>query len=949
MVAQQTCYGPDASDACAHKAAYTGNAQADRLSSGVDCESSCVKYDDYPGNFGSVSGGERSRLHYLDHAGATLYSQQQLHEALKDLSSGLVSNPHSGQALAGSEPTASTLDDVRRQTLAYFGAPPGAYVCVLTSGATAALALLADAFPWKAGVSRFLYTAANHTSVLGMREIASRRGAVVLPVHADHRYPHAHLQCAASTGNPAARPLVARNHVQADCRAPPEGSASDGAATSAGEAVGTLATRHLLALPAECNLTGARCSDTFLQALLDGRAQLPDNVQGDELWTMLDAAKAAQLHPPDLSRTPVHFAVLSFYKIFGYPTGLGALLVRADCLPALRPTFVGGGALLHSEPTTWPNAVERRSGVAALESGTPNFQAARAVRFGFAALERAGGAGHLQHRVTALARWAVCALRGLHHSNGRAVCTVYGWGDGRTLGIGDDGGGAGTVVAFNVFDADGAPIGWDLVQQVLALSAVVVRAGCCCNPGACAAALGASPEESASARHAGRTCSGGPAVVAGRHTGVVRASLGYMTQFDDVWALVHAVHTGFGDCGAPTALRPRLTSRGPPACAVAALYVYPIKSCAGQSAASWPLTARGLLHDRCFMLVDEAGRALTAQRHPLLALLHPRVDVVHGLMTVHWLPPASGAPRQPDTQACGCDAVTVQLEPPCDAAARVPSRQARTCRGVRVRAAAPTDVDAWFSARLGVRCSLVRCAVDDDGRWHADDGGPASTGESRGEDGCPPFANEGALLVASVASARAFQRAMAAATSARDSAGASTAPGEECWRKVCGTAALDGGCDGVQGAAARGPYDAVARRFRVNVLVTASAAHEEDGWRSLLVPCSAAPPQACDRESACHRTFGQSVESCTERQVRLCTQSQARRCSMVGVCWQTGQRERGTSALRVLAAYRTSARGITWGVYMRPPKQDPSRSGSEGLGWLAVGARVQPETVAYES
>ena len=36
---------------------------------------------------------------------------------------------------------------------------------------------------------------------------------------------------------------------------------------------------------------------------------------------------------------------LSYYKIFGYPTGLGALLVRKDALKRLRKRYFGGGAV----------------------------------------------------------------------------------------------------------------------------------------------------------------------------------------------------------------------------------------------------------------------------------------------------------------------------------------------------------------------------------------------------------------------------------------------------------------------------------------------------------------------------------------------------------------------------------------------------------------------------
>lgn len=41
----------------------------------------------------------------------------------------------------------------------------------------------------------------------------------------------------------------------------------------------------------------------------------------------------------------LHLQVLSYYKIFGYPTGLGALLVRKDTLSVLTKRYFGGGAV----------------------------------------------------------------------------------------------------------------------------------------------------------------------------------------------------------------------------------------------------------------------------------------------------------------------------------------------------------------------------------------------------------------------------------------------------------------------------------------------------------------------------------------------------------------------------------------------------------------------------
>jgi uncharacterized protein len=54
---------------------------------------------------------------------------------------------------------------------------------------------------------------------------------------------------------------------------------------------------------------------------------------------------------------------------------------------------------------------------------------------------------------------------------------------------------------------------------------------------------------------------------------------------------------------------------------VAALYIYPIKSCSGIAVPSWPITRYGFAHDREFLVVDEQGNFLTQRTHPKLALV----------------------------------------------------------------------------------------------------------------------------------------------------------------------------------------------------------------------------------------------------------------------------------------------------------------------------------------
>jgi uncharacterized protein YcbX len=52
---------------------------------------------------------------------------------------------------------------------------------------------------------------------------------------------------------------------------------------------------------------------------------------------------------------------------------------------------------------------------------------------------------------------------------------------------------------------------------------------------------------------------------------------------------------------------------------LASLHVYPVKSCRGVVVRAWPLEARGLRHDRAFMIVRPDGRFLTQRELPALA------------------------------------------------------------------------------------------------------------------------------------------------------------------------------------------------------------------------------------------------------------------------------------------------------------------------------------------
>ena len=65
----------------------------------------------------------------------------------------------------------------------------------------------------------------------------------------------------------------------------------------------------------------------------------------------------------------------------------------------------------------------------------------------------------------------------------------------------------------------------------------------------------------------------------------------------------------------------------PDACGqITAIYVYPIKSCAGLVLSNSLLGETGLLHDRQWMIVDEAGQFQTQRQIPHLAWVEPVIE-----------------------------------------------------------------------------------------------------------------------------------------------------------------------------------------------------------------------------------------------------------------------------------------------------------------------------------
>lgn len=363
-------------------------------------------------------------LVYLDHTGAGLAARRQWRAHAARMSGATYGNPHSEHP--ASVASTALVEHTRQAILEHFNADPDRYAAVFTANATGACRLVGEAYPFRRG-SRFVLPIDNHNSVNGIREYARAAGART-------RY-------IGLTGP--------------DLRL-------DGDALRAALAH----RRGLLAFPAQSNFTGVRHPLEWI-----------DLAHRHGYDVLLDAAAYAPTNVLDLGAVQPEFVAVSWYKVFGYPTGVGCLLARRDALARLRrPWFAGGTIEAVSAQGGWHRMADDES---AYEDGTLNFLAIPDVAQGLAWVDEVGMRA-VHGRVDRLTAHLLSGLAELRHHRGEPMVRVYGPGtvDAR-----------GGTVALNILDAAGTVVDERIVARDTAAAGICVRTGCFCNPGAGEAAF----------------------------------------------------------------------------------------------------------------------------------------------------------------------------------------------------------------------------------------------------------------------------------------------------------------------------------------------------------------------------------------------------------------------------------------------------------------------------
>jgi selenocysteine lyase/cysteine desulfurase/uncharacterized protein YcbX len=495
--------------------------------------------------------------------------------------SSFLKHPHSS-----GESSAST---AARTALAHFLGDVGeTHDVVLVSGATAGLHSVAERLPWSDKDTFVSHTHA-HSALLGVRNRAWKGGA----------------SCIALDTAEMNNALVEELGVDDDI----EASIDDFKAITNDQLRLPFAA---LAFPGECNLTGAKYPVSRWAKAAHGRdwsrplvrrhgrsAQCSARPQTVTIVDAAALAASAPITPGEL--THVDILVCSLYKLTGYPTGIGALLVRRGSYAAelmmssaSASYFAGGRSVAAVAPRDPSLYIPSACLVDTLEMGTQNLDAIEALPVVLARVNTLlGGMTIVSAQACHVADTFRSALIKALPS-GRATVHVDVSADSLALPLPN-----GPIVSFSIFqhdsdDEDGIrvstcrrrkPIGHLEVSNILQLHGIYVRSGCMCNPGACAEALGTAGDADSGREYAlARHCNDEDAdVVNGMHTGVVRASFGWASTEADALRIVDVLrdHWGAQKSISSNMLPGCVTNASQARSHVVGLYVFPVKGCAG--------------------------------------------------------------------------------------------------------------------------------------------------------------------------------------------------------------------------------------------------------------------------------------------------------------------------------------------------------------------------------
>ncbi|KAF9411629.1 hypothetical protein HW555_009632 [Spodoptera exigua] len=507
---------------------------------------------------------------YLENAGATLYPQCLLTAVHEDLVNNVYMNPHSDKY------TKDCVEQIRSSILKHFNTDPCTYTVVFTAGTTSALKLVVESFQFSVdnidnvkNNGSFVYLRDNHTSVLGLREIAADKNADIIHIsHEDFL-------------------LAVKNNEKSHLIQKEKNLNKDD-------------TNTLLVYPAQSNFNGFKypidCIELIRNGCLNSHLKKQLCQINDNWYILLDAASFVSTNKLDLSATQPDFVCLSFYKIFGYPTGLGAILIKNSSSDVLCQKRYFGGGTVDFVLSTEDMHVKRKNLYERMEDGTIPFLSVLALKHCFDTMHKLIPKSinddimeTISYHTYFLAKDLYLQLHDLKHTNGNKAAITYM--DSNFSDIRKQGG----IVTFNLLREDGSYIGFVETKMK--------------QPKRC---LSMSHRTIMDALKNNKLYNG----IAQAHKTWNQNEFPLKNEVEDI---------------------PQNNNNSDSKISLKELVIFPIKSCgAFKIKSAWKIGPKGFEFDRDWMIIKDNGVCLTQKHTSRMCMIKPKIDLQRRVLVLYF-------------------------------------------------------------------------------------------------------------------------------------------------------------------------------------------------------------------------------------------------------------------------------------------------------------------------
>ena len=512
---------------------------------------------------------------YFDNASSLLYSNKLLNNLIQDTN--CYSNPHSLSEF--SQLTTSKIDAVRNNVLKYINADENIYTCIFTSGSTDSLKRIGEYFTWNNNTN-YIYTVDNHTSVVGIREYALNKGSNVTVVDFDDNNEINELSI-------MFRPECKNNF---------------------GDKI------NLFAMPAESNFSGKIYSRDYFNLIKEK--------YGNTLF-LYDTAKYISSNNLDLSDNLIDFCVISFYKIFGYPTGLGALIVKKDSIKYLNKSYFGGGTV-NASSSEYDYVISNNLFHEWMEDGSPNY-------LSIISLENQLQTKVNSEYISKLTYYFYENIKDSKYSNGQNIFELYP--NILNYTYKEFIKNHGSIITFNLLKENGEYFGYKEFEEICVLNKISVRTGCLCNTGACHKYLNISFSDMKKNFMSGHTCSNNKDIINGKPTGAIRVSFSTINTINEIDLFLEFININFIQLNTNEEITKLNTNEE---ITITNLNIYPIKSCQKQIVQKWQISSVGLLYDREWSIIDSENKIIRLKKCPNLIYLIPYINLFEKTLIISY-------------------------------------------------------------------------------------------------------------------------------------------------------------------------------------------------------------------------------------------------------------------------------------------------------------------------